>query len=61
MDLATIDVSECAWFVAVTVAIHCLVFVVCGSLEVVERYGFFEEAKIQKGVGLDSVLDHFLL
>ena len=45
-----IDFWEMIWFVGVTVAINCLVFVVCGLLELVERYGLFQDAKIQKKV-----------
>ena len=45
-----IDFWELTWFVGVTVAINCLVFLVCGILEVIERYGLFQDAKIQKKV-----------
>ena len=45
-----IDFREMGWFVGVTMAINCLVFVVCGALELVERYGLFQEAKIQRKV-----------
>ena len=45
-----VDLWEMSWFVGVTVAINCLVFVVCGLLEFVERKGLFQEAKIQKKV-----------
>jgi hypothetical protein len=45
-----IDFWEMVWFVGVTVAINCLVFLVCGLLEIVERYGLFQDAKIQKKV-----------
>ena len=45
-----LDVAEMVWFVLVTVAINCLVFVVCGILELIERYGLFQDAKIQKQV-----------
>lgn len=45
-----INFSEMVWFVGVTVAINCLVFVVCGLLELVERKGLFQDAKIQKKV-----------
>ena len=45
-----IDYWEILWFVGVTVAINCLVFVVCGVLELVDRYGLFQDAKIQKKV-----------
>ena len=45
-----IDFWELTWFVGVTVAINCLVFLVCGILEIVERYGLFQDAKIQKKV-----------
>ena len=45
-----VDFWEMIWFVGVTVAINCLVFLVCGLLELVERYGLFQDAKIQKKV-----------
>ena len=50
-----IDLTEMAWFVGVTIAINCLVFVVCGLLEVVERNGLFRNAKIQKKVRLGGI------
>lgn len=42
--------SEVVWFTAVTVTINSLVFVLCGILELVERYGLFQNARIQKKV-----------
>lgn len=37
-------------FTAITVLINSLVFVLCGILELVERYDLFKHAKIQKKV-----------
>ena len=45
-----IDFREMVWFVGVTMAINCLVFVFCGALELVERFGWFQDAKIQQKV-----------
>jgi len=42
--------GEMLWFVAVTVSVNCLVFVLCGAFEIIERFKIFESAKIQKKV-----------
>lgn len=45
-----IEYREAIWFTAVTVSLNCMVFVLCGTLELVERYGLFKHARIQKKV-----------
>lgn len=42
--------EELAWFVGSMMAVNSLVFVLCGALELVERYGLFRDAKIHKKV-----------
>lgn len=42
--------GEAVEFTAITVLINSLVFVLCGILELVERYDLFKYAKIQKKV-----------
>ena len=45
-----IEYSEMIWFVSGTVLISCIVFVLCGAFELVERFKIFESAKIQTKV-----------
>lgn len=45
--LEVLSLGEALWFTAVTVGINCLVFVLCGILELVERYDLFSHARIQ--------------
>ena len=47
-----INYGEMFWFVAVTVSINCLVFVLCGTFEIIERFKLFENDKIQKKVSV---------
>ena len=44
------DWGEAAWFAAVTVSLNNLVFVLCGLLELVERYDLFKHSRIQEKV-----------
>lgn len=44
------DARELVVFVCSMVAVNSLVFVLCGALELVERYDLFTSAKIQKRV-----------
>ena len=45
------DLREALWFAAVTVSLNNLVFVLCGILELVERYDLFKDSRIQIKVG----------
>lgn len=47
MELSSPDLREALWFAAVTVSLNNLVFVLCGILELVERYDLFKESRIQ--------------
>ena len=48
--LEVLDFSEAIWFTAVTVSLNCLVFVLCGVLELIERYDLCKGARIQTKV-----------
>jgi len=47
------DYAEVAMFVVSMLVVNSLVFVWCGLLEIVERYGLFQQSKLHTKV-LDS-------
>lgn len=50
------SLSEALWFTAVTVSLSSMVFLLCGILELVERYNLFKGARIQEKVNLCKYL-----
>ncbi len=53
-----LDLVEMMTFVGCMVAVNSLVFVLCGALELVERYDLFRALKIHKTVSTLTAL-HF--
>jgi len=50
--------SELVWFIGVTTGLHTAIVSIMGSaLVLIERYGFFQEAKIQSQVRILTVSD----
>lgn len=50
--MAELDFVEMVWFVASMVAVNSLVFVWCGAVELIERFGLFKNAKLHTTVRL---------
>ena len=48
--LEEIDVAELAWFLCCMLTVTSIVFVLCGTVELIERYDLFKASKIQKEV-----------
>ena len=48
--LEQVDAAELAWFLCCMVTVTSFVFVLCGAVEIIERYDLFKESKIQKEV-----------